>query len=139
VVAGDRIEAEIRRAWERSRPGRPLPQRRPAPPMQRHCGVGHFLNIMPNGDVFPCHVLTRPEMRLGNLRRDRLTAICRQDGLLGGLAGLDFAAMAAVDPAVRGLTRRPTCMAEIYPETSDRPIWRRALPMLPALRPGAKA
>jgi len=136
VVAGEAIAAEVRRAWDRCHPGRAFPENRAASPQQRHCGVGRFLNIMPNGDVFPCHVLTRPEMRLGNIRRERLGAICRRGGLLGGLAALDFAELAAADPAVEGLTRRHTCLAEVYAETSTRPVWRRELPMLPGLRHG---
>lgn len=49
----------------------------PGPESCSNCGVGSFLNIMPNGDVFPCHVLTQREFRCGNVREDGLLEICR--------------------------------------------------------------
>jgi MoaA/NifB/PqqE/SkfB family radical SAM enzyme len=45
---------------------------------------------MPNGDVFPCHVLTAPEFRCGSVRVQSLAEICRRDGLLGRLQRRDF-------------------------------------------------
>jgi MoaA/NifB/PqqE/SkfB family radical SAM enzyme len=131
TVSGGDIVAAIRQAWQRSHPDRPYVAPRSAGPEQTHCGVGRFLNIMPNGDVFPCHVLTQPELRLGNVRRDRLAHICRRGGILAGLAGLNFAAMSAEEPAVAGLTRPHTCMATVYQDTRSQPVWRRALPLLP--------
>lgn len=75
----------------------------------RSCGVGRFLNIMPNGDVFPCHVLTAPEFRCGNVRHERLVEICRRGGLLGQLADLDFRTIDV--PALR---RPGVCLGEVY-------------------------
>jgi radical SAM protein with 4Fe4S-binding SPASM domain len=46
--------------------------------------------VLPNGDVFPCHVLMQPDFRLGNIREQPLAAICF-GGLLESLAGSRFA------------------------------------------------
>src|SRR5205085_7212522 len=72
-----------RRAWRRCFPNRPVPPEPPAPEGQSHCGVGSFLNILPDGDVFPCHVLTEREFRCGNVREQNLYEICWRVGLLG--------------------------------------------------------
>jgi MoaA/NifB/PqqE/SkfB family radical SAM enzyme len=63
---------------------------------------------MPNGDVFPCHVLTEREFRCGNVREQRLVEICRRNGLLGQLRRLDFHTLAQADERVAGLTRPGT-------------------------------
>jgi MoaA/NifB/PqqE/SkfB family radical SAM enzyme len=100
------------------------------PQEQSHCGVGSFLNIMPNGDVFPCHVLIDREFRCGNIREQSLTDICRRNGLLGQLAALDFRDLASNDPRVDDLTRRGTCMGNVYAQTKSLPIWRTSLPLI---------
>jgi radical SAM protein with 4Fe4S-binding SPASM domain len=51
---------------------------------------------MPNGDVFPCHVLTEREFRGGNVREQSLVEICRRNGLLGQLKS--FAGLVSVAP-----------------------------------------
>ena len=66
------VRAAVRRAWERCYPDQPVPPEPSEPEMQFHCGVGFFLNLMPNGDVFPCHVLTDREFRCGNVREQSL-------------------------------------------------------------------
>lgn len=49
---------------------------------QRDCGVGSFLNIMPNGDVYPCHVLIHPDFYCGNVKENRLVDQCAPQGQL---------------------------------------------------------
>lgn len=100
---------------------------------QSHCGVGQFLNVMPNGDVFPCHVLTDPEFRCGNVRTQNLVDICRRNGLLGELAGLDFRSMARQEPGVAELTKPDTCLGAVYAEKRDLSVWRTHL-SLPIIR-----
>ena len=63
-----KVRAAVRRAWVRSFPDRPVPADPPEPGSCANRSVGSFLNIMPNDDVFPCHVLTQHEFRCGNLR-----------------------------------------------------------------------
>ena len=57
-VAPISVAAAIRRAQERCRPGSASSASCRIREPQPNCGVGQFLNISPNGDVFPCHVLT---------------------------------------------------------------------------------
>lgn len=97
---------------------------------QSHCGVGRLLNIMPNGDVFPCHVLTAREFRCGNLRTDSLSSICQRQGMLSALEALDFRLLATEEGQVNELARRGTCLGNVYAKTKQLPIWRRHLPLV---------
>lgn len=129
MVEPEQVRAVVRRAWERSYPGRPVPPDPPRPGLCANCGVGSFLNILPNGDVFPCHVLTQREFRCGNLREESLEDICRRGGLLGHLQGLDFGELARQDQQVAQLTRPGACMGNVYAATSHLPVWRDHLPL----------
>ncbi len=93
-----------------------------------NCGVGQFVNVMPNGDVFPCHVLTQRELRCGNLRQESLQAICRRNGLLGDLARLDFRELAARDERLARLREPGICMGQVFPATRSSPLWAEKLP-----------
>jgi MoaA/NifB/PqqE/SkfB family radical SAM enzyme len=97
---------------------------------QAHCGAGQFLNILPNGDVFPCHVLTNREFCCGNLRQQSLSQICARDGMLGQLAGLDFRTLASEDVDLQPLTVPKTCMGTVYAQTRNSPVWRQHLPII---------
>lgn len=124
------VNAALARAWARCRRGDlPPPEPTEREDFQCNCGVGRFLNIMPNGDVFPCHALTQPEFRIGNLRKESLLSICQRRGLLGALAGLDFRTLARKDERLTPLTKRGTCMGQVYARTSDSPAWKDALPL----------
>jgi sulfatase maturation enzyme AslB (radical SAM superfamily) len=115
----------VRRAWERCYPDRVAPPEPEEPEAQSNCGVGSFLNIMPNGDVFPCHALTEREFRCGNVREQSLVEICRRNGLLGQLRALDFKVMAEQDERVMELTRPGACLGNVYTKTKSLPIWNR--------------
>jgi len=123
------IQAAVGRAWARCYPERPAPPAPPEPEEQAHCGVGSFLNIMPNGDVFPCHVLTDREFRIGNVRQQSLLDLCRRNGLLGALQALDFHALARHEAQVAPLTRPHTCLGTVYARTRELPVWREHLPL----------
>jgi MoaA/NifB/PqqE/SkfB family radical SAM enzyme len=125
------VREAVRRAWEHCYSGRIAPPEPEKPQGQSNCGVGSFLNIMPNGDVFPCHVLTGREFRCGNVQEQSLIEICRRSGLLGQLRELDFHAMAQADEQVAGLTRPGTCLGNVYAQTKGAAVWRKALPVLP--------
>ena len=90
---------------------------------QSNCGAGQFLNILPNGDVFPCHVLLDREFRCGNVRQASLVDICSHNGLLGNLAALDFHQLAMHDDRLAPLTKPNTCMGNIYAQTRGLPVW----------------
>ena len=100
------------------------------PDCQSHCGVGQFLNILPNGDVYPCHVLTNPVFRIGSLRRQSLMRICRTDGLLAQLSALDFRQLAAEDKTLSQLTVPNTCMGTVYSRTSTSRVWTKHLDLV---------
>jgi MoaA/NifB/PqqE/SkfB family radical SAM enzyme len=117
------VTAAIQRANARCFPDRLLPPPRRPPNGCLNCGVGQFLNVMPNGDVYPCHVLTYPELRLGNLRERSLVELCRRGGLLGDLQALDFADLADRDPALGPLATTTTCLGPVYAATRGQPIW----------------
>lgn len=131
TVRGEEVRVAVRRAWERSFPDRPVPPDPPEPDSCANCGVGSFLNIMPNGDVFPCHVLTQREFRCGNLREDRLVEVCRRSGLLGHLQALDFHDLAREEQRVTELTRPGACMGNVYATTKELPVWTDNLPLAP--------
>ncbi len=127
------VRAAVQRAWQRCYPDQPMPAEPASPAMPHNCGVGYFLNIMPNGDVFPCHVLTDREFRCGNVREQSLVEICRRSGLLGKLADLDFAELARQDKEVAELIQPSTCMGNIYAQTRSRVIWANSLPLSPSV------
>lgn len=132
-VSASEVNAALARAWARCYPDRDTsPEPVEMEGFQCTCGVGRFLNIMPNGDVFPCHVLTQREFRLGNVREESLLHICRRSGLLGQLADLDFREMAREDETVAELAQRGTCMGKVYAKTHQAPIWRDKMPDLKA-------
>jgi len=89
-VKQDEVRSIMRKAWERNFPGHPHPSDPPEPSETSNCGVGSFLNILPNGDVYPCHVLMAREFHCGNIREQGLMEICDRNGLLGRLAAMDF-------------------------------------------------
>lgn len=128
------VQASVARAWRRCYPDQPLPANPPEPGSCANCGVGQFLNIMPNGDVFPCHVLTEPEFRIGNIRDQDLVAICSKQGLLGQLADLNFKELAAADPTLVALNQPSVCLGPIYRDTKMSSVWHDKLrkpPLIP--------
>jgi MoaA/NifB/PqqE/SkfB family radical SAM enzyme len=131
AVSSEDVRAAIKRAWKRCYPDKATPPEPIEMESQAHCGAGSFLNIMPNGDVFPCHVLTQPEFRCGNVREQSLLEICHRQGLLGQLQALDFAGLARTDERMAKLTAPGTCLGNVYAQTKALPVWRRALPILP--------
>jgi MoaA/NifB/PqqE/SkfB family radical SAM enzyme len=125
------LSASLARAWARCRAeGDP-----PHEPLENNespcnCGVGRFLTIMPNGEVFPCHALTQPEYRCGNIRAESLVDICCRNDLLGTLAGLDFHKLAKTDAGLAELTRPNACMGEVYARSQHSPAWSEHIPQL---------
>lgn len=116
------IRTALREARRRLLPGEP-PLREPAESRQRHCGAGRFLNVLPDGGVFPCHALTDSRFACGNLRRDSLTDICARSGLLGRLSRLDYRTLEAEHPRLAGLTRSGACLGEAYSRTEGLALW----------------
>ena len=84
----DALTAAMLQAWQRCYPGRPASFELD-PDARQTCAAGSFLNVMPNGDVFPCHVLTSPGFHCGNVKQCSVAEICSSEGLLGELQRLD--------------------------------------------------
>lgn len=121
------IRAALRAARRLALPGEPdLPE--PSPDCQRHCGAGKFLNVLPDGKVFPCHALTDPRFACGDLRRDRLAEICARGGLLERLASLDYRVLEAERQELAGLTAPGSCLGEAHGRTGGSPFWDEVAP-----------
>lgn len=125
------VHAAVLGAWTRCDPQRPPPPAARPPSAGTSCGVGQFLNIMPNGDVFPCHVLTQREFCCGNVREESLLAICRRSGLLGHLQAVDLHDLADRDHRLAPLAEPDTCMGAVYAATRELPVWSQSLPITP--------
>jgi len=123
-VTATEIKLALEKALSRFRPSRTNTTESVESETQCHCGVGRFLNVMPNGDVFPCHILTQSEFRCGNVREQRLLDICRSRGLLGALSKVDFRELANADGRLASLTRRGVCMGEVYSQTQTSSAWK---------------
>lgn len=111
----DQLTAAMRLAWERCYPGRPASFEADAG-ARPTCAAGSFLNIMPNGEVFPCHVLTSPEFHGGNVRHQSVAEICSTDGLLGDLQRLGSGAGAIRDEGLAARVRAFGCIDQEGPE-----------------------
>jgi radical SAM protein with 4Fe4S-binding SPASM domain len=123
------VQLTVRQAWKRCYPDQPLPPDPLESTACSNCGVGSFLNIMPNGDVFPCHILTDREFRCGNVREQSLIEICQRNGLLDELQSLNFHELVRQDERLTSFTRS-NCIGEVYAETKSLPVWRSNLPLL---------
>lgn len=122
-VSRQEIAVAVEKAWHRIHPSHPPPANCAPVGFQRTCGVGRFLNVMPNGDVFPCHVLRQPEFRCGNLRSQSLSTICNKTGLLARLADIDFTQLKEMDCRLGLLTERGVCMGEVYQQCKSSEAW----------------
>jgi len=81
-----------------------------------NCGIGSYININPDGDVYPCHVLSVHEFLMGNVRQSSLVDIYRGSVLLRQLRELDFAELAEASTRVKGLLGNAMCLGEVYRE-----------------------
>lgn len=122
------VQKAMREAWSRCYP-ESLTQIEPKSSEGcGNCGVGSFLNIMPNGDVFPCHVLTQREFSCGNLRKDSLVDMCDPTRLLGRLQALDFTELAQSENLLDSLSSSDVCLGDVYnSQIGQLPIWRQKL------------
>jgi len=78
------------------------------------CGVGTYLNIHPNGDVYPCHVLSVTEFLLGNVKRSSLLDIYQNSPLFKRLRNLDFTTLFQTSEHLRLLLANAVCLGEVY-------------------------
>jgi hypothetical protein len=126
-VDAEEVHVALRRAWARCYRDGPAPPEPPEPVPHINCGVGQFLTIFPNGDFYPCHVLTQREFRCGNVREEGLFTLCSRTGPLDRLARLD---LTEISPSDHSLARPPRdlCAGEVYAATRSSPVWVDVLP-----------
>lgn len=107
----DELTAAMRVAWQRCYPGRPASFESDAA-ARPTCAAGSFLSVMPNGDVFPCHVLTAPQFYGGNVTRQSVAEICSGDGLLGDLQRIDAGSGSMRDEGLAARVHACGCLDE---------------------------
>ncbi len=135
MVQTAQISAAVERALSHCLPGYTPAIETQVPESCSNCGVGSFLNIMPNGDVYPCHVLVDREFRCGNVRTQPLRDICRSSGLLGNLQALDFRELGQQDERVNELKQPQVCLGNVYSKTKTLPLWQDVIPLLKSTPP----
>ena len=98
VVPQSEISTMLEQAWH-ARTGTDLPSPAHANELTaNNCGVGRYLNVLPNGETYPCHVLMSPPFFCGDLRQESLgQQICCSDGLLAHLQSLDLDELATAE------------------------------------------
>ena len=79
-----------------------------------NCGVGSYLNIHPDGNVYPCHVLSVKDFLLGDVRRSSLIDIYQNSNLLRRLGELDFTKLAQTSEHLKLLLANSICLGEVY-------------------------
>ena len=127
VEAND-VSAAIRNAWKRNFPNKDFPLNKASSKTSLNCGIGKYLNIMPNGDVYPCHALMDKAFLCGNVLEQSLTTICQHDKFLGRLSNIDFPQLSQQHQSLETLAKKPTCMGQVYSETKHLPVWKHCLP-----------
>jgi MoaA/NifB/PqqE/SkfB family radical SAM enzyme len=88
----------------------------------QNCGVGSYINIHPDGAVYPCHVLSIPKFFLGNVRQKNLSCIVRDSTILKKLTSLNIGKIVDLEDNLKLLLEDAICMGEVYrivPEMFD--------------------
>ena len=83
------------------------------------CGVGNYINILPDGSVYPCHVLSVPKFLLGNVRHTTLSAIVHESTLLKHLHSLDFSQLKIGSDRLMHLLHSASCLGEVYRDAPE--------------------
>jgi mycofactocin biosynthetic radical S-adenosylmethionine protein MftC len=126
-------EAEVRESVEKAAARLCSPvtitTQAPGPTTPSNCGVGGYLNVMPNGEVFPCYALMQQEFRCGNLREESIGDIWSQSSLLDRLRSLDFRTLAISDQRLAGLVQPGACLGEMYAAARNAKVWKECLPL----------
>ncbi len=85
-----------------------------------NCGVGSYINIWPDGSVYPCHVLSVPDFLLGNVRQTALPEIIMESETLRRLENLDFKHLLKYDDHLRAILKDAICFGEVYRDAREK-------------------
>ena len=84
-----------------------------------NCSVGCHINILPDGTVYPCHVLSIPGFLLGNIREASLPVILQDSLLLKKLRGINLK-NAGFDVELTGNIADATCWGEVLRDAPEK-------------------
>ncbi len=84
-----------------------------------NCGVGSYINILPDGSVYPCHVLSVPKFLLGNVRQTKLSTIIQESTLLKNLRNIDFTQLKGGSDRLKQLLTNAICLGEVYRDATE--------------------
>ncbi|MDP4091783.1 MAG: radical SAM protein [Bacillota bacterium] len=77
------------------------------------CGIGCYINILQDGSVYPCHVLSTPEFLIGNIRQQSLSDILNAESVLKKLESLDLKEIYKKYPQIESLYTDAVCLGEL--------------------------
>jgi len=84
-----------------------------------NCGVGSHINILPDGSVYPCHVLSVPKFCLGNIRKTDLSKIIFESDILRFLRSINFTELAKSNNYLNNELKNNICLGEILQKEPD--------------------
>ena len=84
-----------------------------------NCGVGSHINILPDGTVYPCHVLSVPKFCLGNIRKTDLSKIIFESDILRFLRSINFTELAKSNNYLNNELKNNICPGELLQKEPD--------------------
>lgn len=75
-----------------------------------NCGVGKYISINPDGSVFPCHVLSFPELCIGNVKNEQLHLILEKSEIMKNLRNLNFEEISKCHDCFSELSNKKSCL-----------------------------
>ena len=117
----EKVEQIISEFWQNRFIKSSLTENRKRPTLAScsSCGLGEYINILPDGAVYPCHVLSEPRFFLGNIREQKLSDIIYKSKTLVNLKNIDFKKLIKIDKNLKKLLQNATCMGEVYRDNPD--------------------
>jgi len=85
----------------------------------RNCGIGSYINIHPDGAIYPCHVLSVPDFLIGNVRTQSLSKMPLESTLLKTLHSLDLSQIAGASKRLTHLLENAICLGEVYRDARE--------------------
>ena len=78
-----------------------------------NCGLGKFISINPDGSVYPCHVLSFPELCIGNVKNENLSSIFYNSTLLKILRNLNFNEISGCTECFSRISSKNSCLEAV--------------------------